>query len=438
MPVKVAWGFGSVGTITVLNVSALLLLYFMTQVVGLAPALAGTLLFAAKLVDAVAAPVLGVVSDRTRSRWGRRRPYMFAGAFVSALAIGLLFHPPTGSSAAAYLFACLLLLALGYTLFNVPYLSMPAEMTDAPLERTSIMSWRIAFVSAGGLLTGFAPQLAQQWGGGFTGYGRVGWLLAAIVLVAFLVAVAAASRTRELPVASRPAGAFARFGVVFRNRPFLLILAAKVCQLVGLASLTASALFLFKHVLGADEALIGVWILVQTGTSMASMPIWTRLNRLADKRTLYIIGCVGFAAVTSTWTFAGADEPSGLIYGRGVLAGFFSGGLLLMGQSLLPDAIDWDCRRSGERREGVYAGAYSLIEKGSMAFGPLMVGLILQSVGFAPAKGGVDVAQSAQAIDGILVGAAILPALLYAASVVPLLFFRLDPVPARPTPAVAE
>jgi glycoside/pentoside/hexuronide:cation symporter, GPH family len=440
---KIGWGAGSIGTITVLNVNALLLLFFMASVLGLPPALAGTLLFGAKLVDAVAAPIVGALSDRTRSRLGRRRPYLLAGAFVCAVAVGAVFNPPDlpQSGLVAYLAACLLLLALGYTLFNVPYLAMPAEMTDSPAERTSIMSWRIAFVSIGGLFTGMAPQFAAQAGGGRAGFGLMGLILAVVVLAAMLMAFVAASRAHAAPMGSPEAG-LRRFAAVLQNKPFMLLIGAKVLQLVGLASLTASLLFFVKHVLRADESLITVYILASTVATIIAMPVWVAAGRRASKRSLYIAGCLGFAALTLSWLLAGPGEPMSLVVLRGLLAGVFSGGLLLMGQSILPDTIDYDCRRSGTRREGLYAGAYSFVEKASMAFGPLLVGLILQAFNFRPSTG-PGVAQPAEALTGIYIGAALLPAALYALSVVPLLFYDLTedklkaagplPAPAAPT-----
>jgi glycoside/pentoside/hexuronide:cation symporter, GPH family len=439
---KAGWGFGSVGTLTVLNVNALLLLFFMSSILGLPPALAGTLLFGAKLFDAVAAPVVGSLSDRTRGRLGRRRPYLLAGAVACAVAVAAVFNPPVAdqSGLVIYIGACLLLLALGYTLFNVPYLAMPAEMTDSPTERTSLMSWRIAFVSIGGLIVGVAPQLAAQSGGGREGYGLMGVLLGFVVLGAMLVAFFAAGRSRT--IAGAASGGVSDFAVVLRNRPFMLLIAAKVLQLVGLASITASLLFFVEHVLRADESLITVFILSSTVATILAMPVWVALGKRFAKRTLYIAGCLGFALLTLSWLAAAPGEPIALVALRGVFAGIFSGGLLLMGQSILPDTIDYDCRRSGVRREGVYAGAYSFVEKGSMAFGPLLIGLILQAFGFRPSAGAA-VAQTAEAVTGIYIGAALLPAALYALSVLPLLFYDLTEAKLKaagpaPAPAAAE
>ena len=437
---KAAWGAGSIGTVTVLTVNSLLLLFFMTSVLGLAPALAGGLLFSAKLIDAIAAPVLGGISDSWKGPMGRRAPFLLAGAFFSAFGLALVFNPPAAFDAAlpAWIFISLIVIAIGYTLFNVPYMAMPAEMTDMPAERTSIMSWRIAFVSIGGLLTGLAPQIATSLGGGRTGYGAIGFILGGVVLLAMLSAFAASRRTRQV-ASGEQAGGFKRYLVVFQNRPFMLIIAAKVFQLVGLASLTASILFLMKNVLLQPDSTVGLYVTASTVAILTLMPVWVWLGKRFSKRSLYITSCLLFACLTSSWLLAGPHEPIQLILLRGFLSGTFSGALLLMGQSLLPDAIDADCRRSGVRREGVYAGAYSFVEKASSAFGPLLIGMILQAFHFRPSLGKA-VAQPPEALTGIVIGVAVVPAILYIVSVIPLLYFRLDPEPATPAgaPVVAE
>ena len=437
---KAAWGLGSVGTVTVLTINSLLLLFFMTSVLGLAPALAGSLLFGAKLVDAIFAPLLGGISDGWQGRMGRRAPFLLAGAFVSGLGVAMVFNPPAAfdTMLPVWIMLSLIVIAIGYTLFNVPYMAMPAEMTDMPAERTSIMSWRITFVSIGGLITGMVPQLVTKLGGGRTGYGIVGFILAGVVIAAMLSTFAAARRTRQVAGGAQ-AGGFKRYLVVAQNRPFMLIIAAKVCQLVGLASLTASILFLMKNVLLQPDSTVGLYVTAATIATISTIPVWVWLGKRFSKRNLYIAACLLFACLTSSWLLAGANEPLPLILLRGFCSGTFSGGLLLMGQSLLPDAIDADCKRSGVRREGVYAGAYSFVEKASMAFGPLLIGLILQAFHFKPSLGKA-VAQPAEALTGIYIGVAIVPAILYAVSIIPLLYFRLDAeetVPAG-TPASAE
>jgi GPH family glycoside/pentoside/hexuronide:cation symporter len=439
MKLKSAWGLGSVGTVTVLTVNSLLLLFFMTTVLGIEPALAGGLLFAAKLFDAVAAPVLGGISDNWKGSWGRRAPFLLAGALCSGLGIMLIFNPPgtlVDGGLSAWVLTSLVVIALGYTLFNVPYLAMPAEMTEDRLERTSIMSWRIGFVSAGGLLVGLMPQAAATLGGGRTGYGAVGLILGTAVILTMGSSFFAALKTRRVANTGTGEIGFKRYLIVLQNKPFMLIMAAKILQLVGIASLTASILFLFKSVLGAADSAPAFYVAGASAATVLTMPIWVKLGRRFSKQVLYGAACIGWAIITATWLLASRGEPLLLIVARGVAGGVFTGGLLLMGQSLLPDAIDEDCRKSGVRREGVYAGAYSFIEKLASSLGPLIVGSLLQIFNFQPKlPRGMD--QPADAITGIFFGAAVLPPLLFALSVIPLLLIKLEPVPPA-VPAAAE
>ena len=431
---KFAWGTGSIGTVSVLTITSLLLLFFMTTVLGIAPALAGSLLFGAKLFDAFAAPIMGGVSDHWQGRWGRRAPFLFAGAAVCALGVLLVFNPPAslaGNPLSGWMLMSLLVIALGYTLFNVPYLAMPAEMTDDRLERTSIMSWRIGFISIGGLLIGLMPQLATSWGGGRQGFGAIGWLLAAIIFLTMSTAGFAALRTRRVDsTAKSSVRGIRRYAPVLANKAFMLVMVAKILQLIGIASLTASILFLLKSVLGAPDSAVAFYVGAATAGTMLTIPLWARINKRFSKQSLYIVACLAYSAMVLTWLLGTYGEPLEIIMARGFFTGICTGGVLLMGQSLLPDAIDEDCRKSGIRREGLYAGAYSLVEKLSSAVGPLIIGFILQIFHFQPSLG-PGARQPDDAIMGIYFGASILPATLYALSVIPLWFIKLEPVPTR-------
>ena len=138
-PINLAWGVGSLGTITMINSVASLYLFYLVGVVKISPALAGALIFASKIVDMVSDPAMGWISDRTNTRWGRRRPYMFIASLACPIAMIMLFSVPTESGAVSipvYVELSLVFFALALTAFNVPYLAMPAEMTDNYHERS--------------------------------------------------------------------------------------------------------------------------------------------------------------------------------------------------------------------------------------------------------------------------------------------------------------
>lgn len=424
---KIGWGLGSLGTVSVLYIHSLLLLYFFTTVAGIGPALAGSMLFAAKLFDAVLAPAIGAWSDRARHPTGRRRPFLLAGALTCALAVGVIFStaPHAGWLTLTWAAFGLILLALGYSLFNVPYLAMPAEMTASPQERSSLMSWRVTFVAVAGLVvTALAPALIGALGGGSRAYAWTGVILALLVATAMLIAWRATRRAIFTTSTNATLSALERWRTAWENRPFVLLLAAKILQLFGLAAGSAALFFFVETVLEQPKSVVAVIGLGLSLGTVASMPLWLRIGARLGKRNTYIVSCVAYSVFTLSWLLASPAEPVALTGLRALLIGAFSGGLLLMGQSILPDTIAYDYQRTGLRREGLYSGIYSFIEKTSSAFGPFVVGAVLQLAGYAalrPAGG-----QTALAHEAIVLGFVIIPAAAYLLSVIPLLFYKLD------------
>ena len=154
------WGVGTVSVLIVLTASNTILLAFLTNYVGIAPALASGIIAASKIYDAFADPTMGVISDRTETRIGRRRPYVLAGGFLLALSMVALFSDPPFEEQGlrvAYVTFVLFFWATAYTVFNVPYLSMPAEMTSGYHDRSRLMSFRVYGV-------GLAQLIAATWG----------------------------------------------------------------------------------------------------------------------------------------------------------------------------------------------------------------------------------------------------------------------------------
>lgn len=305
------------------------------------------------------------------------------------------------------LFGALVLISLGYSAFNIPYLAMSAEMTDSPVERTSFMSWRIAFVGVGTIIaTSALPLVARSGGGGVVGYSRVGLVAGALVLLAMGMAFVATRGARATESRGARHSAGSMFAAVAANRAFAWLLGAKLLQLVGLAASSASMLYFVRAVLGA----------VSNGVSILSMPAWTAIGRRWGKVALYALSVVGFAAVGFTWLLADATTSTTGIVLRAACSGVFVGGMLLMGQALIPDVIALDHARSGLRREGVFAGAYSFVEKASSAIGPMIVGTLFQVLGFARPGD-----SSPGDVQAVYLAAAVLPPTAYLLSAAPVL-----------------
>ncbi len=162
VPLYFGWSLGTLAMSTLLNTQTALLLVYLINVVGVGPAIAGSLVFFSKLYDGVTDPVMGIISDKTRSRWGRRRPYLLLGGVGCAVSVLAMFSIPEVSGYLLYgwILGVLLLAATAYTIFNVPYLSMPAEMVAKPYERSKLMSYRVAWISLGSFVgIALAPRL---------------------------------------------------------------------------------------------------------------------------------------------------------------------------------------------------------------------------------------------------------------------------------------
>ena len=182
---------------------------------------------------------------------------------------------------------------------------------------------------------------------------------------------------------------------------------------------------LFREGLGRSLQDLGSYFAVNSLVVILVQPLWLRLARRGGKARLYALAAVGFALVTASWFFAGHSTGMGAILLRFAASAVFVGGLLLMGQAMLPDTIDHDWQRSGQRREGIFSGIYTTVEKLSFALGGACAGFTLQWFGYRSSTSGQAVAQSASAIDGIYFLAAAVPAALMLASCIPLLLYPL-------------
>lgn len=409
------WGVGSLGASTLHNGIAFLALFYLSQVLGLEPALAGSLILGAKVYDIFLDPLVGWLSDRTRSRWGRRRPWLLAGAFVSAASFVLLFNTPTptGASQLAVALGALVLYATGYTLFGIPYLAMPAEMTDDYHERSRLMAVRTVCLTLGILAGGaLAPALVAAFGGSAGGYARMSGVVGAVILVTMLTTVASTRQARgTTPTTVSGPEAARAWRSALGNRPFVTLIVSKFCHLVGVAVSMSSLVFLVTSVLGRNEAAMGGFVLASAAGSILSMPLWLRVSRRAGKRATYLLAAGCYLPVLLSWLLATPGEATALFLGRGFLTGLATGGLTLAAQAMLPDTIEHDFERTGLRREALFSAVYSVAEKLASATGPFLLGLLLSA---------------ATGTRGILLAAVLIPAVASGLSALALLFYGLD------------
>lgn len=425
----IGWGLGTLPMAIYFNSFNILALRYLTDIVGLAAATAGLLISVSKIYDAVTDPLMGAISDRTNTRMGRRRPYLLLGGLLCGLSIYALFTVPryfAPEEAALVVGALLIIYATAYTVYNVPYMSMPSEMTSDSKSRSSMMSYRVICIGAGGLIAGtVGPKIVGYGGGGAAGHETMGLVLgiavmALAVCIFFLTRGAGSATAAERR--AQPSFTFKeKVAAVASNKPFLQLLLLKLFLLMGVAISSATLAFFIVTILGRGYGDLGTVILFTTLGQILGTPIWLRISRKIGKRPTFYASALVFAAISMTWMLADASEPLWLTGLRVFAKGLGTGGILLVSQAMLPDTIEYDRLRTGLAREGALSGLYTTIEKVAFAFGTALTGLFLDAMGYIPrAK-----EQSASAVDAIYACQAALPSALMLAAAGVLLFYKL-------------
>jgi GPH family glycoside/pentoside/hexuronide:cation symporter len=426
----VGFGIGSLGIAILLNTVTTFFPALMTTVLGQSAGLAGLLLTVSKLYDAVADIAIGMISDRTRSRWGRRRPYLLVGALISGVSFLLIFIPPKLEGAALiwWMGMALIVYSTGYSLFSVPYVAMAGEMTDGYHERTRLFSFRAFFITFGQIISSAGTAALISWaGGGGLGYAIMGGVTGAI-LTATMIACFAGTRTARF-VAAQPAshmtkGEAAR--ALLTNRPFVLLMSIKIAQFMAIAVINTTKLLFLLNVAKVGYAGLIHLTIVQNVVSALAVPLWVRAARIIGKRNAYIVATACLAIVYGSWLFTGPGLTLPSIWWRGAVNGLAAAGTTLLSISMLPDIMEYDRIKTGLRREGIFSGIYTIVEKLGFALGAAITGAVLSFSGYIPTTGGRLVDQPSLAISGLYAGASIIPALLICISMGLMLFYRLD------------
>ncbi|MEM8981461.1 MAG: MFS transporter [Pseudomonadota bacterium] len=430
---KIYWGSGALGVAILMNAVAFLILAYFVGVLKIDPALAGTLVFVSKIIDAISDPIVGIISDKSKFAMGRRRPFLFVGSFLSAIAFALLFTVPqfdSETTTAIYAFTCLVLYTLGYTIFNVPYMAMSAEMTDGYEERTALHGWRVAFVSIGSSIAGAgAPLILQEYGSTQTSYSIIAAVFAALIFASMMTCFFGTRSARTVQQTTSVHNFYSQVGSLLANRHFLTLISVKALQLIGVMSTVSVMLFYLQKYVGLDLRYLTAFGLLNTLVTFLAIPVLKQIAERIGKRNTYYLSATATLLYNLSWALVEPNPPMNEFlpgyFVRAVVSGFVIAGNVMLAMSMLTDTIEYDARRTGLRREGIYASMYSFVEKISGALGPFLVGWILALTGYDKTLP-EEARQSDEALFGLVFGMAYLPAIMIGLSMLVLLFYRLD------------
>jgi GPH family glycoside/pentoside/hexuronide:cation symporter len=372
---------------------------FYTDVVGVSMASLGFLILAARLFDAFTDPVVGLLSDRTRIPLGRRRPYIFFGSLILALSIYFLFNPPeTSPSLETWWFGVWIFsVFLFWTVVAVPYESLGPELTFDYHERTVLFGLRDGALIAGTLVAASSPSLAGWILGGAGGAAaertKFFWISAAYspLVVIFCLWCVLAIRERDRPLRTSSGPAFLEgLKITAHNRPFLILLLSYTIAAFGSNLPATLILYYVQYVLQSTHA--EFFLLLYFVAGIVFLPGWVRLSRKLGKKTTWIVSMALNTLAFMGVFFLGSGDA--VLYGVLVFfSGIGFGATIAIPSAMQADVIDYDEFMTGERREGLYIGLWSVTKKLAAALG---VGIALSVLGGAGYRANVEQTASVQ------------------------------------------
>lgn len=430
LPLGIKAGFtgGQIAGQVLRDVPSLLLLFYLTSVVGVEPAIAGTTIFVPKLIFGVLSDLgIGIASDRIVDRFPRRRWLLIAAA-LAPLALIMLFRVPAASTVAqaAYVFVVMSLYMLGFSAASVPYLAQYSEITDNPRERTVLMAWRHGFTGAGIVIgSAMAPALIHRFGGDRASYGIASCVLAAICASSLLIAYASASRIPVRAVRNAPRVDLRALAGVFAYRPFRILLALFFLQEVGAGMTGASIAFFLTYCMKMPNALgnLGIIALLAGFVVILASPVWIAVSRRIGKTRSYMAGAIAHGLLLLAWGSSTEHTPVTIIFAISAAIGLANSGWGIMVLALLGDMIADSTAETGEDRGGSFSAVWTLTEKIGLALGATLVaGNMLSAFGFSSAAAVHGGVQPDSALLGIALTFGFVPAAINVAAA--LLYWR--------------
>lgn len=383
LPATLAYALPTIGWAAGLMTVQFFFLKFATDVLLLSPVAVGLVFFFGRIWDAVTDPIAGMLSDATRTRLGRRRPWMLGALPVLCLSIAAVFDPPELEPRAllAWVAVGVFVYYTAHTAYQIPHQSLGAELSKDHHERNRIFGLMSVGITAGMLGAFGGMQYVTTHAEPREAAARLGLGLAGFMFVVLLIPPLTLRERVEYQGRGGKAGLRA-VGDVLGNPNARALLTAQFVQILGAATLGILAPYYYQYVLGRPD-LIAVMPAIFVVSSIVAIPVWIRLTARFGKAPMWRTALVGAALAFGAVGLVppGGVVPVGLLM---VATGFCIGCGTMVGPSLLADVIDSDELETGDRKEGVYSAAWGFVMKASNACVVLLTGVALELSGFEP------------------------------------------------------
>jgi len=409
---KLMYGAGDFGFAMTDNMVALLVAVFLTDVVGLQPYLAAAAVFVGRSWDYINDPIFGHLSDRVRTRWGRRRPFLLLGVIPYALTFALLWwRPPIASQIGLVIYY-----AIAYALYDsavtmamMPYYALTPELTDDYDERTSLTSYRMVF-SILGTFTAFVLPLALIGSMRPENLPRITSVALLIGVMGALPLLITFFGTRERPETQTQDRPSLRESLQAArgNRPFLITMGLFLFTFTGLEIIASLMIYFLKYRMNLEEQSDLVFALMFL-VALLSFPFWNWVSRRWDKRRAYILGMFYMAVVMLLTVLIRPAWGLPAVLVAASLVGIGFGCIQVLPWAIIPDAVEYDELASGKRHEGIFYSLVTLFRKVSVS---LTIPLTLVVLGWTGYVANAE-SQPASAMLGIVLLVGVLPGVLF-------------------------
>ena len=422
--IRIGYGIGDYAICLYWSGVSLYLLYFYTDVVGISPQMAGLIYAIGIAWDAITDPFMGYMAERTRTKMGSYRPYIYYGSIPLALSfIVLLWVPPfEGILLLSFLIVVNLIHRTCFTIVSVPYSSLTARITDDSDERTKLTTARMLAASFGTFsISALAFPIVLYFGGGeealgFVYLGLIAGLVAVIILSITVYFVE--ERSFEFTKAELP-----NFSKVFKsvsnNYPFWIVFSAILILISTYLMFNNNLIYFSKYALGFHEYQ-GLILGVLSGTNLLAIPIWAFLAIKIGKKNTWMISMAFLFVGFLIFYFYPISELNELLYILGCI-GFANGATGVLFWSMLPDTIEYGEWRTGIRTESSLYGFMTFAQKGAIAIAIAILGTVLTKIGFEPNK-----EQTAQTLSDLKSLMSIIPLIGVFISFVLVYFYPID------------
>jgi GPH family glycoside/pentoside/hexuronide:cation symporter len=420
---KIGYSLGDTASHFVWDMVGFWLLFFYTDVYGISAAAAGTIMLVARFWDMAIDPIIGVISDRTNTRWGKFRPYILFGAIPYSVLAILTFTTPNfgGTGKILYAGATYILLMTAYAAINLPYSALGAVMTDDTYERAGLNTYRfIAGFTGQFIVTGLALTLAEVFGGGdkAQGFQYTLFLFAGFSLIFFFITFKT-TKERVQPSKEQVNSLKEDVGNLFKNKAWIILALVGIISFIMFAMQNAAIAYYFKYYLGRENN-VQLFNVIGTVALIVALPLSKPLAKRFGNKNVFIGSSLISGLFFMLIYLPGATGLT-TIYIFNIIAKMAYAPAVPLLWTMIADSADYGEWTTGRRATGLYFSAAVFAQKAGWGIGAAIAGWILAASSFVP-----NVVQNDTAITGIKLLVSVFPGILYMSCALFMIFYKIN------------